>query len=131
MTSAPVTALNVTESEIIHVDMTLDEVLSSAMEHSTILRDIGGIVLRAPNNVNSRYATRMQETDPRFGAEAALSEFDAQLKTSATFNNNNRIYNNSFFAGGATFFQQDLNDYQIEVSKRTASGSLLASTWRR
>lgn len=126
MTSAPVTALNVTESEIIHVDMTLDEVLSSAMEHSTILRDIGGIVLRAPNNVNSRYATRMQETDPRFGAEAALSEFDAQLKTSATFNNNNRIYNNSFFAGGATFFQQDLNDYQIEVSKRTASGSLLA-----
>ncbi|MEO2019963.1 MAG: TolC family protein [Fuerstiella sp.] len=126
MTSAPVTALSVTESEITHFDMTLDEVLSDAMEHSTILRDIGGIVLRAPNTVNSRYATRLQETDPRFGAEAALSAFDAQLKASATFNNNNRIYNNSFFAGGATFFQQDLNDYQVEVSKRTASGSLLA-----
>ena len=79
-----------------------------------------------PNTVNSEYATRLQETDPRFGAEAALSAFDAQLKASATFNNNNRIYNNSFFAGGATFFQQDLNDYQVEVSKRTASGSLLA-----
>ncbi len=35
-------------------------------------------------------------------------------------------FNNSFFAGGTNTFQQDLNDYTVELSKRTATGSRLA-----
>ena len=126
MTSQPVTALIVAASEVSYVDMGLSDVLRTAMEHSTVLRDIGGVVLRSPDSVTTGYATRLQEADPRFGMEAALSAFDAQLAGSAAFNNNNRIYNNSFFAGGATGFTQDLHDYQLELSKRTASGSTLA-----
>ena len=126
MTSEPVTALSVAESDIMYVDRTLDEVLQQAMEHSTVLRDIGGVVLRFPNTVRTQYATQLFETDPQRGMEAALSAFDAQLAASSTFNNNNRIYNNSFFAGGASAFSQDLHDYQVEVSKRTATGSSLA-----
>jgi len=57
--------------------------------------------------------------------EAALSAFDAQLTASTMFQNNDRIYNNSFFAGGATAFNQDLHEYEVALSKRTASGSLL------
>lgn len=126
MTSQPVTALSVSEDEVSYRDMTLDEVLRLAMQNSTILRDIGGVVLRAPDTLKSGYTTGLQETDPRFGMEAALSAFDAQLNGSATFNNNDRIFNNAFFAGGATAFTQDLHDYQVELSKRVANGSLLA-----
>lgn len=126
MTAEPVTALTLAASEITYVDVALNDVLSKAMQHSTILRDIGGIVLRSPDTVNTGYSTRLQETDPRFGMEAALSAFDAQLAASANFNNNNRIFNNSFFAGGATSFKQDLHDYQVELSKRTATGSQVA-----
>lgn len=126
MTREPVTAITLTEAELQYSDMSLGQVLCLAMEHSTVLRDIGGVVLRSPDTAKTGFATRLQETDPRFGMEAALSAFDAQLAASANFNKNNRIYNNSFFAGGATAFSQDLHDYQVQLSKRTATGSLLA-----
>ncbi|MEZ6132770.1 MAG: TolC family protein [Planctomycetaceae bacterium] len=126
MTSAPVTAVSVNESDIQYVEVTLDETLAQAMEHSTVLRDIGGMVLRSPGTIKTGYATRLQEMDPRFGMESALSAFDAQLNASATFNNNDRIFNNSFLAGGINAYQQDLHEYQMELSKRTATGSLLA-----
>ncbi len=126
MTSEPVTALSVAADQITYVDRSLDDVLRMAMKHSTVLRDIGGVVLRSPDTVNTGYSTQLQETDPRFGMEAALSAFDAQLAASSTFNNNDRIYNNNFFAGGTTAFVQDLHDYRVEVSKRTATGSQLA-----
>lgn len=126
LTSEPATAFSIADAEVIYVDRTLDDVLRMAMEHSTVLRDIGGVVLRAPATVRTGYSTQLQETDPRFGMEAALSAFDAQLSASSTFNNNNRIYNNSFFAGGTTAFSQDLHDYQVELSKLTATGSSLA-----
>jgi outer membrane protein TolC len=124
--AAPVTALSVSESEVSYSDVRLDEVLQRGLQHSTVLRDIGGAILRSPDSVTTGFAKRLQETDPRFGMEAALSSFDAQLAATATFNNNDRVYNNNFFAGGATAFQQDQNDYQIELSKRTATGSRFA-----
>lgn len=126
MTGEPVTALTVHASEVSYHDLTLDEALRLAMEHSTVLRDIGGTILRAPATVRTGYADRLQQMDPRFGMESALSAFDAQLAASATFNKNDRIFNNNFFAGGTNAFQQDLHEYQMELSKRTATGSLLA-----
>lgn len=125
-TTAPVTADVVDSNEISYVDRSLDEVLRDALQHATVMRDLGGVILRAPDSVRTTLATQIQETDPRFGMESALSAFDAQLAATANFNNNNRIYNNNFFAGGATFFKQDLNDYELELTKRTATGSLLA-----
>ncbi|MEZ6059006.1 MAG: TolC family protein [Planctomycetaceae bacterium] len=123
----PVTAFtieNLTEDS--YRDMDLNAVLRTAMENSTVLRDIGGVVLRSPGTTTTRYTSQLQETDPRFGMEAALSAFDAQLAASAAFNNNNRLFNNTFFAGGTRAFSQDLNDYQIELSKLTATGSRVA-----
>lgn len=125
-TAEPVTARSLAEEDIVYVDMTLDQVLQKAMQHSTVLRDLGGIILRSPDNLTTAYATQLQETDPRFGMEAALSAFDAQLSATAAFHNNDRIFNNSFFAGGATAFVQDLHDYEVELAKRTATGSLLS-----
>jgi outer membrane protein TolC len=125
-TAAPVTADVVAASDLIYVDRNLDEVLREALQRSPVLRDLGGVILRSPETVKTNLTSRLQEADPRYGMEAALSAFDAQLAASAAFNNNDRIYNNAFFSGGAIGFQQDLHDYQVELSKRTATGSLLA-----
>jgi Outer membrane efflux protein len=122
----PVTVRTVSESEVTHIDWSLEQTLQYGLEHSTVLRDIGGTILRSPETVTTTLSTQRQETDPRFGQEAALSAFDAQLAASATFNNNDRLYNNAFFAGGTNAFRQDYSDYNVELSKRTATGSLLA-----
>ncbi|MEZ6059025.1 MAG: TolC family protein [Planctomycetaceae bacterium] len=127
MSQAPLTARDqIRLDEISYVDVSLDEVLRVAMTNSDVLRELGGTVLRHPEIMYSRFSNSLQVTDPRFSPEAALSAFDAQLKASAFFSNNDQIFNNPFFAGGITNFRQDLNEYNIELSKRTATGSRFA-----
>ncbi len=111
---------------IVYDDVTLDSVLSIAMSNSQVLRDLGGTLLRSPEAMATRFTMPLQETDPRFGMEAALSAFDAQFTAAGFFNNNDQTYNNSFFAGGTNTFRQDLHDYSAELSKNTATGSRLA-----
>ena len=107
-------------------DMTLDDVLHIALQNSDVLRELGGTVLRNPASIQSRFTGGLAVTDPRFSPEAALSAFDAQLKASAFFNKNDQLYNNPFFSGGTNAFQQTLHDYQLELSKTTATGSTMA-----
>ena len=107
-------------------DLKLEEILARGLGSSSVLRDVGGAVLRAPDSMSTSVSRQLAQTDPRYGTEAALSAFDAQLAATANFNKNDRIYNNSFFAGGATAFLQDYHDYQMELSKRSAAGSLMA-----
>lgn len=126
VTSHPITAETLDNGDVTYLHLTLDQVLQRAMQHSTVLRDIGGVVLRSAQTLQTGFSTRLQETDPRFGMEAALSAFDAQLAASAMFQNNDRIFNNAFFAGGTTAYKQDLHDYTLELSKRSASGSLIS-----
>jgi outer membrane protein TolC len=124
--NAPITSKTLREnSEIQYRDVSVGDVLQIALENSEVLRELGGTMLRTPEGVRTRYTPGMQQTDPRFGTHAALSAFDAQFKGSANFTKTDRIYNNSFFAGGTNTFQQDLHEYKAELFKRTASGSLL------
>ena len=125
-TMRPTTVRTIDEASITYVDRTLADVLQAGLQYSTVLRDLGGVVLRSPDTVDTTLATQIRSTDPRFGDEAALSQFDAQLSASAMFENNDRIFNNAFFAGGATAFQQDLHDYNIELSKINATGGRMA-----
>ena len=61
------------------------------------------------------------ETDPRFGIEAALSEFDAQLSASVTYEDNDRPLNNLLQAGQLPF-RQKTSSIQTQILKRTAVG---------
>lgn len=106
--------------------LSLDEVLRIAMQNSDVLRELGGTVLRDPGSLYSRFSSGLQRSDPRFSSEAALSAFDAQLKGSTYFSNNDQQYNNPFSAGGANAFKQDLHEYNLELSKLTATGSRFA-----
>lgn len=126
-TAEPITADMLVDSEFSNYsDLTLDDVTRLAMQNSTVLRDIGGVVLRSPDNVQTRFVPGLTETDPRFSMEAALSAFDAQFTASAMYNDNDRLYNNAFFAGGTSAFVQDLHEYNIGIDKRTATGALLS-----
>jgi len=124
--SAPITSKSLRDGqEIQYRDVSVGEVLQIALEHSEVLRELGGTILRTPEAIRTRYTAGLQQTDPRFGTHAALSAFDAQFKGSAMFNRNDRIYNNSFFAGGINSYMQDLHEYRAELSKRAATGALL------
>jgi len=109
--------------------ITLQEAIQIAMTHSTVLRDTGGLLLQSPGNIQTTLNPAIVETDPRFGVEGALSEFDAQIAASATFEKNDRQFNSILQGGGpgGLFpFQQDLNVYTAEVRKRTAAGTGIA-----
>jgi len=107
-------------------DVTLEEALQLALERSKVLADLGGSVLRSPTNAVTTYGPAIQETDPRFGVEGALSAFDAHISTTAFFEKNDRALNNTFFGGGTRLLTQDTAVFQSEITKNTAWGSQLA-----
>ncbi len=124
--AAPISLEKLQSGDVEYDDMSLAQVLADGLGGTSVLRDIGGTILRSPDTVMTLESRQLARTDPLYGTEAALSAFDAQLSASAVFNENDRIYNNSFFAGGATAFQQQYDDYQTEISKRSATGAYMA-----
>lgn len=122
--SSPVTVRDqVGIDELSYRDLCLDEVLQIALQNSDVLRELGGTVIRNPGGAMTRFRRGLNSNDPRYSPEAALAAFDAQLSASAFFSNNDQLYNNPFFAGGTNEFKQDLHEYNVELSKRTATGS--------
>lgn len=111
-----------------YLDLRLEEVIQTALKNSRILRDLGGQVLKAPALARSIHDPSITETDARFGVEATLSAFDAQLTSNGYFQKNNRALNNVFFGGGTRLLQQDANIYQTALTKRTAIGSTVSLT---
>ena len=104
-------------------DASFDEVLGIALSNSKVLRDLGGRVLTAPDNTPSVYDPAIRESNPLFGTEGALSEFDAQFSTSMFWSKNDRAVNNIVLGGGAREIQQDLGNFRAELSKVAATGT--------
>ena len=110
-------------SEIDYYDISLDEAIDFAMSHSRLMRDLGGTVLTAPDRMQTKYSAAMVTSDPRFGVEGALSEFDMKLTASGNFEKNHRLLNNNFFGGGTNDLRQDLNVYTTQLEKTAATGT--------
>lgn len=104
-------------------DLSLEEAIQIGLANSTVMRDLGGAILRQPEVVRTAYDAGIRNSDPRFGVEAALSNFDAQWRNSALLEKNDRAFNNQLLAGGTRLFQQDLAVFQSQLSKRTATGT--------
>ncbi len=104
-------------------DLSLDEAIRRGLTNSRVLADLGGMVLRSPETTDTTYEPALQESDPRFGPEAALSAFDAQFSTSAFFEKNDKALNNTFFGGGTRVLVQDAAVFQSQITKRSATGS--------
>ncbi len=112
-----------TGSEPEYWDLPLEEVIQMALTQSKVLRDLGGAVLRAPSSVHTYWDPALQETDARFGVDAALSAFDAQFSTSVFGEKNDKALNNEFFGGGTRLLQQDATVVQSAITKRAATGT--------
>ena len=104
-------------------DISFEEVLSIALSNSKVLKDLGARVLTSPDNTPSVFDPAIRESDPLFGTEGALSAFDAQFSTSMFWSKNDRAVNNIVLGGGAREIQQDLGDFQAELSKVAATGT--------
>ncbi|MCH7725555.1 MAG: TolC family protein [Planctomycetes bacterium] len=104
-------------------DLSLQDAIHMALKNSKVLRDLGGAILQSPENVATIHDPAIAETNPQFGIDAALSEFDANWSTSAYFEKNDRALNNQFFGGGTRLLKQDLFDYTSQLTKRSAVGT--------
>ena len=104
-------------------DLSLDEALQRALSNTSVLRSLGAQVLRNPQSAVSVQDPAITATDPIFGVEAALAQFDAQLSASLNHANNDDVFNNSILGGGATEVVQDLSNANVELSKTAATGT--------
>jgi outer membrane protein TolC len=106
-----------------YLDMTVVEAVEYALMNTKILRELGGTILKSPDQVATKFSPSVIASDPRFGIESALSAFDPRFSASGNFEKNNRAFNNIFFGGGTRLFRQDLNVYQTQLSKTAATGT--------
>lgn len=129
-------------------DLSLEEAIHIALQNSSVIRTLGmagtlaggvelnptGMVgtpsslLSAPQTAATIYIPALAEADPRFGVEAALAAFDAQLSSSIFWEKNIVPQNTSGFV--STFrpptFKQDVGNSTTEISKTTATGDQFA-----
>lgn len=107
------------------LSLSLERCIQIALENSPVLRDLGGTVIRNPQAQGTRFDPALVVTDPRFGEQRALSEFDAQLAGGLTFERVDRRFN-SFLLGNNGLLEQDLHTYQWNVTKTAATGGRYA-----
>jgi hypothetical protein len=70
--------------------------IRTGLSNSTVMRDLGARIIQAPKLPPTIYNPSHQATDPRFGPEAALSAFEAQLYSRALFATNDHGLNNAY-----------------------------------
>lgn len=119
-------------------DLPLEEAVHIALKNSKVFRTLQQAAIGAPREpessltlnpagVGTIYDPAIQESDPRFGVEGALSAFDAQLSTQLFWQQNDTPQN---VAGFVTefrprAFRQDLGGFEAQLSKTYATGG----TW--
>ena len=109
-----------------YLELTLEETMRLALSNSQVLRELGGTVLRVPDGSRTKNDPSIIESDPRFGIEGALSQFDANFTSNFSLEKNDRALNNVFFGGGTRILKQDFATWQTQVSKTAATGTQYA-----
>lgn len=140
---APLSLHNADAREI--WDLTLQEAIYNALVNAKVMRNLGGrvttplgstlpvdLLLNNPDFVPTIYDPAIQESDPRFGVEGALSAFDAEFTSSLFWEKRDQAQNIDprRFGGGAfdltsfipQFLDQDLGTFQAQLAKTGATG---------
>ncbi len=103
--------------------MNLEEAIQLAFANTKALRSLGAQILSNPNTVQSSLDPTINATDPVFGIDAALAQFDANLSASLLHANNDDVFNNSILGGGATEVVQDLTTADLQINKTNIYGT--------
>ena len=139
----PLSLRNMEDYQI--VDLTLEEVTRITLRNSQVMRQLGGLVATgAPETISrnminaaavtTTYDVALMETGSGYsfgtpfdgqGVESALSEFDAQLNSSITWQKNDRPVNFTGFNFFANELSQDLGNFNAAISKTNVTGG----TW--
>ncbi|MDR0328213.1 MAG: TolC family protein [Planctomycetaceae bacterium] len=111
-------------------ELTLEEALHTALKNSQVIRTLSGVgyspggvsgvpsaLLQSAGNNRTVYDPALMESDPRYGQEAALAAFDAQLKAG--------------IGGSKTYYphlqqvpyKNDGMDLSVGISKYAATGT--------
>lgn len=104
-------------------ELTLASVVQMALSRSQVIRDIGGAVVSAPESVSTVFDSVIVRTDPQFGVEAALSDFDAQLASSLLYGRTEQTLNNAIEGQGTRDPRTNLGLLDFSISKITRSGT--------
>ncbi|MBB3208816.1 outer membrane protein TolC [Rhodopirellula rubra] len=104
-------------------DLTQAELIALAMQHSEVIRALGVRVLNSPASVTTTYDPAIRASDPFFGPAAALAEFDSQVASSLTAQNNDRVFNNSTLGGDVQELVQDYVELNSTWQKRNVWGT--------
>lgn len=103
-------------------DLSLGEAIQMALAQSQVMRDLRGRVVNNPTQNVSIYDPAITESDPRFGVQAALSQFDAIASSQIGWERNDRVLNNLFLSGGERLLQEDVGTFQAQLRKQLATG---------
>lgn len=104
-------------------EITLESAIQMAFSSSPVIRTLGGRLLENPNSAATVYDVGITSSDPFFGPQAALAQFDNVLAASLTSANNDRVFNNVVVGGNAQELVQDFASASASVQRRTMSGA--------
>ena len=115
-------------------DLTLEEAVHIALKNSRVIRTLTGVgfsqagvagvpgmLLQSPRSIQTVYDPALIESDPRFGQEAALSAFDAQLYAGARWTKTDTPPQQR--DGTGTREQGDTGVFNIGIGKTAATGT--------
>jgi outer membrane protein TolC len=103
--------------------MSLEDAIHLAFNNTKAIRSLGAQILSNPTSVQSALDPAINATDPVFGVDAALAQFDANLSASLIHANNDNVFNNSILGGGATEVVQDLTTADLQINKTNIYGT--------
>ena len=109
-------------------DMSLAEAIQLALDKSPVMRDLGGASVRSPATVRTVHQPSIDASDPRYGMEAGLSEFDATVHSQLSYQHNRRWMNNFLSSGGVSPLEglkQDYAESLTELTKYAATGTTM------
>jgi len=104
-------------------DVSLDAVIQLAFSNSPVVRSLGYRLLESPESAATVYDVDITSSDPFFGPQAALAEFDSVLSASLTSANNDRVFNNVIVGGNAQELVQDIATGTVSAQRRTMTGA--------
>ncbi len=108
-------------------ELSIEEAIQVGLKNSPVMRNLGGRVLNNPDGEPTIYDPAIQESDPIFGEQAALAQFDATLSGAMNFAKNDNVLNTTFLGGGAREIIQDAYTWNWNIDKTTATGTRF--TW--
>ena len=110
------------------INLTLDEAIEIALQDTKILRSLGATSVVNPQGLGSRLDPAIAATDPNFGVEAALSQFDTRVASSITYAKNDDVFNNPLLGGDAQEVREDLGTGAFSLFKTNGIGTQFGLT---